>query len=509
MARLGSESDPFGLLAVLAEYEAEEAAEQKAAVTRARVDGSQNVDGSITECGRIHHRRRIHHQKEDTSQNVDGSSPQVKRKSKFEELWTKFTGKTGDPRVHSDQDPQRTARRGRGKKRKAPVDQEPRTAATGANATALGPSRHWPSQPQQQPQAPDQERLTFVGTQVEDERVLSDNTQKGSNLEEVEPALEPTAEPSAAPPLPPGWAEAVDAGGKVYYWALVSREVTWNRPTAAAAVPPLPPGWVEAVAPSGKIYYCEKISREVTWKRPTAASAVPALPPGWARGLAPNGKVYHWEKATGKATWTHPTAAEAAAAATQQRPKPDAAEVFQGRSIPGPQQFRQNFQSLWQQNWPSAAPALPAQQKWSSAAEVVPPPSRPRPPPALLTSPLRVDHDPGAASIQVTALQGSKEEAYAMSSSMAAAVERSFNSTFEEDEGDVGKDEEGHFRIEGEAGDDWADHADGDEWDGDEMDDDSDAAILNSAALRAGKGSTKTHKRAAARRRVKDRNKNK
>lgn len=37
--------------------------------------------------------------------------------------------------------------------------------------------------------------------------------------------------PQAEAPLPPGWATAHDAQGKVYYWHTQSKKVQWDKPT--------------------------------------------------------------------------------------------------------------------------------------------------------------------------------------------------------------------------------------------------------------------------------------
>lgn len=55
----------------------------------------------------------------------------------------------------------------------------------------------------------------------------------GSTTAAAGPA-DPTVAAEPPEPLPDGWEQAVDDNGRVYYIEVESREVTFNRPSAAA-----------------------------------------------------------------------------------------------------------------------------------------------------------------------------------------------------------------------------------------------------------------------------------
>jgi hypothetical protein len=95
-------------------------------------------------------------------------------------------------------------------------------------------------------------------------------------------------------PLPPGWVEATDNTGSIYYCNPRTQETRWDRPENLVQVsnhlpqqyqqhqhqpqqhqqiPPLPPGWLEATDnTTGKIYYCNPKTRETKWERPSTIS---------------------------------------------------------------------------------------------------------------------------------------------------------------------------------------------------------------------------------------------
>merc|ERR1712070_133648 len=74
-------------------------------------------------------------------------------------------------------------------------------------------------------------------------------------------------------PLPPGWVEMRDQGGRVYYWNKQSNQTSWERPGGSARMPPpppapLPPGWVETKDQGGRVYYWHQPSNTTSWERP-------------------------------------------------------------------------------------------------------------------------------------------------------------------------------------------------------------------------------------------------
>ena len=107
-------------------------------------------------------------------------------------------------------------------------------------------------------------------------------------------------------PLPPGWVEATDNTGRIYYCNPRTQETRWDRPENLLQVSnhlpqqyqqqlqhqqqqqqpqqyqqisPLPPGWVEATDnTTGKIYYCNPQTRETKWERPSMISTTPQEP---------------------------------------------------------------------------------------------------------------------------------------------------------------------------------------------------------------------------------------
>ena len=66
--------------------------------------------------------------------------------------------------------------------------------------------------------------------------------------------------------LVPGWSEAADASGRVYYFCKASGETSWERPVIGG----LEPGWKEEKDESGRMYYFHALRRETRWERPTA-----------------------------------------------------------------------------------------------------------------------------------------------------------------------------------------------------------------------------------------------
>ncbi|KAF5888924.1 E3 ubiquitin-protein ligase Itchy-like isoform X1, partial [Clarias magur] len=68
---------------------------------------------------------------------------------------------------------------------------------------------------------------------------------------------------SNAGPLPPGWEQRVDQGGRVYFVDHVEKRTSWERPET------LPPGWERRVDQSGRVYFVDHMSRTTTWQRPT------------------------------------------------------------------------------------------------------------------------------------------------------------------------------------------------------------------------------------------------
>jgi hypothetical protein len=110
-------------------------------------------------------------------------------------------------------------------------------------------------------------------------------------------AVSVAAASDAAPgprPLPPDWVELRDASsGNVYYHNSRTKETVWTRPTdvvdsadarplpavaasaaLTASAPPLPPHWAEVLdASSGNVYYHNTLTGKTSWERPSEAAA--------------------------------------------------------------------------------------------------------------------------------------------------------------------------------------------------------------------------------------------
>ncbi|XP_018581545.1 itchy E3 ubiquitin protein ligase a isoform X1 [Scleropages formosus] len=148
--------------------------------------------------------------------------------------------------------------------------------------------------------------------------------------------------PISTCPLPPGWEQRVDQGGRVYFVDHIEKRTTWDRPE------PLPTGWERRVDPMGRIYYVDHITRTTTWQRPTVESVrnyeewqlqrsqlqgamqqfnqrfifglqdqIPALsnkefdplgplPHGWEKRTDTNGRVYFVHHPTRSTQWEDP-----------------------------------------------------------------------------------------------------------------------------------------------------------------------------------------------------------
>uniref|UniRef100_A0A8C9WD09 E3 ubiquitin-protein ligase n=1 Tax=Scleropages formosus TaxID=113540 RepID=A0A8C9WD09_SCLFO len=138
--------------------------------------------------------------------------------------------------------------------------------------------------------------------------------------------------PISTCPLPPGWEQRVDQGGRVYFVDHIEKRTTWDRPE------PLPTGWERRVDPMGRIYYVDHITRTTTWQRPTVESVrnyeewqlqrsqlqgamqqfnqrfifgvefdpLGPLPHGWEKRTDTNGRVYFVHHPTRSTQWEDP-----------------------------------------------------------------------------------------------------------------------------------------------------------------------------------------------------------
>jgi len=50
--------------------------------------------------------------------------------------------------------------------------------------------------------------------------------------------IEAVVDCAAKADLPPGWALAKDDAGRVYYWHVKTKKVTWDVPTASTSIEP-------------------------------------------------------------------------------------------------------------------------------------------------------------------------------------------------------------------------------------------------------------------------------
>lgn len=87
-------------------------------------------------------------------------------------------------------------------------------------------------------------------------------------------AAAPEAPPqSEAPPapiaLPPGWEEAKDEEGNVFYWHPETQKSQWSRPSENTSSLALPPGW-EVGEQDGHPYYYNTETNEAQWEPPEA-----------------------------------------------------------------------------------------------------------------------------------------------------------------------------------------------------------------------------------------------
>ena len=95
--------------------------------------------------------------------------------------------------------------------------------------------------------------------------------------------------------LPEGWLEHTDDEGTLYYFHEETLRTTWTRPSNAAPPPPpppgqgssrrsdraqsagrkaeLPPGWLEAADVDGNLYYYHELTAETSWSWPGADGA--------------------------------------------------------------------------------------------------------------------------------------------------------------------------------------------------------------------------------------------
>uniref|UniRef100_A0A674MM65 E3 ubiquitin-protein ligase n=1 Tax=Takifugu rubripes TaxID=31033 RepID=A0A674MM65_TAKRU len=147
----------------------------------------------------------------------------------------------------------------------------------------------------------------------------------------VNPVVPPRVPAVNTGPLPPGWEQRVDPGGRVYYVDHVEKRTTWERPE------PLPPGWERRVDQMGRVYYVDHITRTTTWQRPTMETVrnyeqwqhqrnqlqgamqqfnqrfifgefdpLGPLPHGWEKRTDPNGRVYFVHHPTRATQWEDP-----------------------------------------------------------------------------------------------------------------------------------------------------------------------------------------------------------
>lgn len=84
---------------------------------------------------------------------------------------------------------------------------------------------------------------------------------------------EAQSEPAAAEPveLLPGWQEAMDSAGKIYYWNVDTSETTWERPVAAPEPERTGPLWEQCETTDGRKYFYNTRTGKSTWTRPATA----------------------------------------------------------------------------------------------------------------------------------------------------------------------------------------------------------------------------------------------
>jgi len=84
---------------------------------------------------------------------------------------------------------------------------------------------------------------------------------------------EAQSEPAAAEPveLLPGWQEAIDSAGKIYYWNVDTSETTWERPVAAPEPERTGPLWEQCETTDGRKYFYNTRTGKSTWTRPATA----------------------------------------------------------------------------------------------------------------------------------------------------------------------------------------------------------------------------------------------
>lgn len=124
--------------------------------------------------------------------------------------------------------------------------------------------------------------------------------------------------------LPPGWAAATDAQGRVYYCNTTTGESSWTLPSVVAtSSSSLPSGWIETQDQQGRTYYVNTATNESSWTRPAAATAAGAstpsavstpsaaagLPSGWIEAQDQQGRTYYVNTATNESSWTRPAVA--------------------------------------------------------------------------------------------------------------------------------------------------------------------------------------------------------